>query len=296
MDIYILILLISFSIIIGIVIGLMAQSGSVIIVPFLFSFFRFSMLKAMGTSLIIDFLTTTIAVMVYISHREDNKLDLKLGLLLGLIALGISFIGSFLAFTIIRISSNLFPILFALFNMGVGLSLIRNATKSRDVNRPRVSEKVMDWVDNLPDNVKLIVVIIFACIGGLNGGLFAGPGGFLMTVVLMIFYRFEIHKAVGTGLLFMTFTALGPSIFYSLIAPALFPTTISFSWDTFISIRANIYVDFNLVLLVGSFAIAASLFSSMKAQKLSEKNLKIILGVIVLVLNSIMLFQAIIKL
>ncbi|NVM03566.1 MAG: sulfite exporter TauE/SafE family protein, partial [Candidatus Helarchaeota archaeon] len=279
MDIYLLILLICFSIIIGIDIGLMGQSGSVVIIPFLFSFFGFTMLKAMGTSIVVDFLCAAIAIAIYLIHRKDNELDLKLGLILGGIAFGISFIGSFLAFTVIFASSNVFPILFALFQIAVGISLIRNATKSRDVDKPRVSEKVMERIDNLPNHMKLIIVGFFACIGGLNGGFFAGPGGFLMTVILMIFFRYEIHKAVGTGILFMTLTALGPSIFYSLIAPALFPTTISFSWDTLISIRTNIYVDFNLVLIIGSFAVMGSLFSSIKAQKLSEKNLKIILGV-----------------
>ncbi len=293
MDINLLIILICFSIIIGIDIGLLSNSGSVILIPFLFSFFGFTMLKAMGTSLFIDFLCAAIAVTVYLIHRKDNELDLRLGLILGGIAFFISFIGSFLAFTVIFASSSVFPIFFALFQIAVGISLIRNATKSRDVDKPRVSEKIINKIDNLPEHVKVLIVGCFACIGGLNGGFFAGPGGFLMTIILMIFFRYEIHKAVGTGLLFMTFTALGPSIFYSIIAPILFPTTISFSWNTLISIRMNIYVDFNFVLIIMSFAIIGSLFSSIKAQKLSEKKLKIILGVIVVILNSIMLIKAI---
>ncbi|MHA1301234.1 MAG: hypothetical protein ACTSO9_17570 [Candidatus Helarchaeota archaeon] len=94
----------------------------------------------------------------------------------------------------------------------------------------------------------------------------------------------------------MMINALGPVIFYSLIAPSLFPTIITFSPETFITVRTNVFVDFNIVLLGGIFAVITALIASMQAQKLSEKMLKITLGIIVLILNSIMLVQAIILL
>ncbi|MHA1384800.1 MAG: TSUP family transporter [Candidatus Helarchaeota archaeon] len=284
--------------IVGVVIGLMAQSGSVVIIPFLYSFFHMEMLRAMGSSLFIDLICTTTATIIYIYNREENKMDIKLGLILGFIALVVSFFASFLVFTLIRTESKIFPILLSGFQIIIGISLIRNATKTEegDPNQPSATTKIMDWIDNLPKGVKFGSVVFLACIGGFNGGFFAGPGGFLMTVSLLVVYRYEIHKAVGTGLLYMMINALGPVIFYSLIAPSLFPTIITFSPETFITVRTNVFVDFNIVLLGGIFAVITALIASMQAQKLSEKMLKITLGIIVLILNSIMLVQAIILL
>ncbi len=297
MDVTLFVIFIFLAIIVGVVIGLMAQSGSVVIIPFLFSFFHMEMLRAMGSSLFIDLISTTTATIIYLYHRKENEMDVKLGLILGFVSFGVSFVASILVFTLIRTESKIFPILFSGFQIIVGVTLIRNATKSEeDPNKPRMTTKIMDWIDNIPDGIKLGIVITFACVGGFNGGFFAGPGGFLMTILLLIIYRYEIHKAVGTGLLFMMITAAGPCIFYSLIAPSLFPTIITFSTDPLITIRSNIYVDFNIVLLGGLFAVTTAFLAAIKAQKLSEKMLKITLGIIVLILNSIMLVQAILAL
>ena len=290
-----IILLIIFSVIVGMVIGLMAQSGSVIIVPFLFTFFGLAFLTAMGTSILVDLISSGIATVVYLYHRKENELDIKLSLILAVFAFVISFFGSYLAFIIVRTSEKGLAILFAIWWVVMGIFLIRNATKSKDESeKTGINKKVMEIVDNFSEKQKLIIVIIVSCFAGIQAGFLAGTGGFLMTVLLLVIYRYEIHKAIGTGLLFMTITALGPTIFYSLIAPTLFPTTIAFSLEEFFQIRWNVYIDYNLVLIIGSIAVIAAFFSSIKAQKLSDKSLKIILGVILIVLNLTMLIQSIV--
>ncbi|MHA1301233.1 MAG: TSUP family transporter [Candidatus Helarchaeota archaeon] len=154
--------------IVGVVIGLMAQSGSVVIIPFLYSFFHMEMLRAMGSSLFIDLICTTTATIIYIYNREENKMDIKLGLILGFIALVVSFFASFLVFTLIRTESKIFPILLSGFQIIIGISLIRNATKTEegDPNQPSATTKIMDWIDNLPKGVKFGSVVFLACIGG----------------------------------------------------------------------------------------------------------------------------------
>lgn len=294
MDIFLYFFLIILSILIGIVIGLMAQSGSVIIIPFLFSFFFIPMLKSMGTSLLNDFISATVASIIYFYYRAKNDLDIKLSIILGGIAFILSILGSFLAFIIVKSTEKIFPIFFALFQIIIGVLLIRNASKSGKTNEKlKTNSKVKEFIDDLSNNVKIIILLIFTCIAGINSGLFAGGGGFLMTVLLLVIKRYEIHKAVGTGVIFMAINSLGPSIFYSVIAPSLFPPKLSFSTNSIFSFISNLYVDFNLLIIIVSFSVIGSLFGSIKAQKISEKNLKYTLGLIVLILNSIMLVQAI---
>ncbi|MHA1378776.1 MAG: sulfite exporter TauE/SafE family protein [Candidatus Helarchaeota archaeon] len=299
MDFYLFVILIILACVVGLVLGMMAQSGSVIIVPFLFSFFAFSILLSMGTSLFVDLITASVVTAVYIYHRHENKMEIKLGILTGLFALCVSFIGSYLAFTLIISSEStegLFSILFAGFEIFLGILLIRNATKSKeDMVKPNAESKIMDYLDRIPDNVKTVLIFLFAIIPAINSGLFAGSGGFFMVLLLMILCRYEIHKAAGTGVLFMVLTALGPCLFYSILAPILFPTTIMFSWKTFVTINAGVYVDYFLVLIIGIPSTITAFFASVKAQKISEKHLKFTLGIIVLVLNSIMLIQSLIN-
>lgn len=59
-----------------------------------------------------------------------------------------------------------------------------------------------------------MVTALIGIIGGFLGGLFGVGGGIIFVPLLMLLKGFDVHRAVGTSLLIIIFTALSGAFFH----------------------------------------------------------------------------------
>ena len=59
-----------------------------------------------------------------------------------------------------------------------------------------------------------MAIAFIGILGGLLGGLFGVGGGTIFVPLLMLLKGFDIHRAIGTSLLIIIFTALSGAVFH----------------------------------------------------------------------------------
>jgi uncharacterized membrane protein YfcA len=113
---------------------------------------------------------------------------------------------------------------------------------------------------------KFTVAMILAFFVGLLGGGFGAAGGIAIFLLLVFYLNFETHNAIGTSIFVMFFIALSGSI-----AHISHVTAMGFHWI------------FLLYAVIGG--IFGALFSSRLANRISERKLNKLVGIILFVLG-----------
>ena len=108
--------------------------------------------------------------------------------------------------------------------------------------------------------------MVLAFFVGLLGGGLGAAGGIAVFLLLVFFLNFETHRAIGTSIFVMFFIALSGAI-----AHVNYVTSMGFHWI------------FLLYAVIGG--IVGALFSSRLANKISEKKLNKLVGIILFVLG-----------
>jgi uncharacterized protein len=110
---------------------------------------------------------------------------------------------------------------------------------------------------------RFIYPIFVGCLIGLVAGVFGGGGGMMILMALIFLLNYKIHNAIGTSVFIMIFIALfGGLVHY-------------------------FYVPFNLTLGSVAFfgALISGYYTSKYANKINEKYLKILGGIIIMLLG-----------
>ena len=131
---------------------------------------------------------------------------------------------------------------------------------------------------------KFTYSILFGALIGFVCGFVGAGGGMLLLLVLTVFLGYEMHKAVGTSVFVMTFSAFCGSAFHILLETILGDSNTT----THLSLSGNF---FNLMILCIMFTLIFSLISSRFANKMKEKTLNIVSGIMLLCIAATVAFM-----
>jgi len=236
----------------GIASGFTGISAVNLIVPILNVFFLLGILTSLGTSLLIDVISA--GAVAYFYYRKQH-VEIKIGVMMGVVSFSFAILGAYLAFSIAAFSEQALASSFGYFQLIIGVVFIYRGVKREE--NPETGElpkpKLAMYLERVPEKYKRLIVIIAAVILGLVGGLFGAGGGFVITFILVFVFSFESHMAVGTACLVMLFTASGATLFYS----------------------SNGAVDYLLGIYFGICCIVGAVVGTKAAHKLSDKNIQI---------------------
>ena len=244
----------------GIMVGIMGGSGVMVVVPMLTLLLSFSVHTAIGTSLLIDVIATVVTSVIY--HRHKN-IYIKPGLWIALGSVAGAQAGSLFADMIPTLGmSNLFG--FMLIPMGI-MFWIRGVRPTPGGLKNNDSENT----SKLPVQTKKqqLIALGLGFFVGIMCGLFGAGGGAMILMILIFVLRYPVHVAVGTSSFIMMITAASGTVGYV--------------------IHGNI--DIYAALIASVPTLLTAFLGAKIANRVSEKTLGRIIGVVLTILGVIMI-------
>ena len=212
--------------------------------------------QATAIALASDILGSAVTTYTYAKHKN---IDLRRGLIMLVCILGMCTVGSYAAFLVGNVVLGSFT-LFLTFFIGIRF-LIKPDTSRKDTAGK--GEK-LDWKG-------VAISLFFGLTIGFGTGFVGTGGGMMMLVVFTAFLGMELKTAVGTSTFIMTFTALIASVSHILIHPAI------------------LLEKWNVMLLCIVIATVASLLSARFANRVNNRTIGLVTGVVLTVLGGSML-------
>lgn len=211
---------------------------------------------ATAIALASDVLGSAVTTSIYIRHKN---IDLKRGWIMLTCIVSMCIAGSFAAWSAGNVVLGSFS-LFLTFFIGIRF-LIKPDTGRKETIAKGES---LDWKG-------ILISLFFGLTIGFGTGFVGTGGGMMMLVVFTAFLGMDRKPAVGTSTFIMTFTALIASISHMMIDP-----TIALErWD--------------VLLLCIAIATTASIVSAQFANKVNNRTVGIVTGVILTMLGAAML-------
>lgn len=212
--------------------------------------------QATAIALASDILGSAVTAYTYGKHRN---IDLKRGWLMLVCIIALSTVGSYVAFIVGNVVLGGFT-LFLTFLIGIRFLVKPDTSRKNQVAR---GEKL--------DLKGVIISLFFGVTIGFGTGFVGTGGGMMMLIVFTAFLGMELKTAVGTSTFIMTFTALIASISHILIHPAI------------------ILEKWNVMLVCIIVATTASLVSARFANRVNNRTVGMVTGVVLTVLGASML-------
>lgn len=237
----------------GVITGIIGASAVTFMVGILIAVLGYGAYVAIGIGLMTDVSASLVSAHMY---RRAKNLDIKRGLMIGIIATIFAFMGSILSRGIpdLMLKDSIGILLLA---TGI-VFLIKNPLEFKKGKLIQLLEK----------NKTLSSLLIGAIIG-LIAGIFGMGGGISILILLVFLLRFPIKTAVGTSVLIMAFISLSGGIGHFLGT--------EFPWKA--------------ILIASIGGIIGAGISSYYANKISERKMFKITGVILILLSLTMVFK-----
>ena len=244
----------------GVMVGIMGGSGVMVVVPMLTLLLSFPVHTAIGTSLLIDVIATVVTATIY--HRHQN-VYIRPGLWIALGSVAGALAGS-------RVADMIPPIgmtgLFALMLIPTGIYLW-----VKGLGRPGLAAADDDRTGSprLPVQTgrEKLTALGLGLFVGLMCGLFGAGGGGMILLILIFVLHYPVHLAVGTSSFIMMITAASGTAGYI--------------------IHSNIDIQAALIASVPT-VLAAGIGAGI-ANRVSERTLGRIIGVVLTVLGVAMI-------
>ena len=245
----------------GVGTGLVGLSAATVMVPMLIvlcpSFAgETGAYQATAVALASDILGSAVATYTYGKHKN---IDLKRGWLIMTIILIMSAIGSYVAFLTGNVVLGGFTLILTVF-IGIRFLVKPDSTKRNPIEKG----SKLGWKG-------VILSLVCGIPIGFGTGFVGSGGGMTMLIVLSAFFGMELKTAVGTSTFIMTFTALIASVSHIMIHPAIFFE----KWD--------------VMLLCIVVATTASLVSARFANRVKNRTVGLVTGVVLTVLGIAMI-------
>ncbi len=246
----------------GIGTGLAGLSAATVMVPILIvlcpSFGgEYGAYQATAVALASDILGSAVTAAVYAGNK---RIDLKHGWVMMACIITLSTVGSYVAYLVGNVVLGGFTLILT-FCIGIRF-LIKPDTSHKDANIYKVRLGIKE----------IAVSIFFGLTIGFGTGFVGTGGGMMMLVVFTAFLGYELKTAVGTSTFIMTFTALIGFVSHSLIHPAI----ILERWDA-------------LAICIVT-ATAASLISARFANRVDNKTVGLVTGIVLTLLGGAMIW------
>ncbi|HEY3388583.1 MAG TPA: sulfite exporter TauE/SafE family protein [Prolixibacteraceae bacterium] len=256
MEIFLVLLVGCFS---GMITGLTGASGVMVVVPLITILFKFPIHEAIGTSLVVDVLTS---LMISVTYFKNDNIALKSAGWVAISSVAMAQIGARFSD---KIPERGLDSGFSFVLIVLALIIWRTGIK-----RDKVPVVPFDLSDYKSPLWRLILSVLLAGGSGFMTGFIGAGGGTNILLILLFVNKFPMHKALGTSILIMSFTALS-----GVIGHASFGN---------VNILTGITLAFS--------AILTGIYCARYTSKISEKSLSrlmsgvyIILGVVMMIIN-----------
>lgn len=243
-------------IIIGLITGtitsLIGASGVTVVVPALTILFSLNSHIAIGTSLLVDVITSIVVSISYIRHK-NVKLQASIWITVGSI-LGAQ-LGSHWAGII---SDTSLSGIFAVMLIISGIATLRKKKTSYD------ESKGLHFKSKIAQTLTLLLI---GFIIGIISGLVGAGGGVMVLLTIIFILHYPMHEAVGTSTVIMAITACSSLIGYAQ--------------------QGNVDYKYGLAIAIG--AVIAGMIGSHIANKVNEAVLNKIVAWVFIFLGIVML-------
>ena len=256
MEIFLVLLIGCFS---GMVTGLTGASGVMVVVPLITILFKFPIHEAIGTSLVVDVLTS---LMISATYFKNHNIALKSAGWVAISSVTMAQIGARFSD---KIPERGLDSGFSFVLIVLALIIWRTGIK-----RDKIPVAPCDLSDYKSPLWRLILSVLLAGGSGFMTGFIGAGGGTNILLILLFVNKFPMHKALGTSILIMSFTALSGVIGHA-----------SFG-------NVNILTGITLA----SSSILTGIYCARFTSKISEQSLSrvmsgvyVILGVVMMIIN-----------
>ena len=212
--------------------------------------------QATAIALASDILGSAVTTTVYIRHKN---IDLKRGWIMMVCIITLCVAGSYVAYLAGNVVLGSFS-LFLTFFIGIRF-LVRPDTQRADTAAHGAKLGLKE----------VLISLFFGLTIGFGTGFVGTGGGMMMLVVFTAFLKMDLKSAVGTSTFIMTATALIASVSHIIIEPSI----VLERWD--------------VMLLCIIAATASSLISAQFANRVSNRTVGLVTGVVLTVLGAAML-------
>ena len=212
--------------------------------------------QATAIALASDILGSAVTTYTYGKHKN---IDLKRGWLIMTCILVMCIAGSYVAFVVGNVVLGSFT-LFLTFCIGIRF-LVKPDTSRKDQIAKGTGLGIKDIILSIACGIPI----------GFGTGFVGTGGGMMMLIVFTVFFGMELKTAVGTSTFIMTFTALIASVSHILIHPAI------------------VLEKWPMMLVCIVVATVASLVSARFANKVNNRTVGLVTGVVLTVLGAAML-------
>lgn len=227
----------------GAITGVTGASGILVLIPIFTAFFDIPLPIVLGTSLLVDVIASASVSFSYYRAKHINvkkSLWLIVGALLG------AQIGSYF---VVSISRTFIMIILAICMIIFGMQMFKNGL-SKSHNNLFVPERISKYLST-PYGMSAMGLII-----GVLTGIFGAGGGLSVFIILYSVLHFDIKRAVGTSSFVMLLTAISGVIGYTKTGN----------------------IDFHLGIIMGIAAAFGGFFTSIIANRVSERILARAIG------------------
>ena len=258
--------LIAVGLVTGTITSLVGASGVMVVVPALTMLFRMNAHTAIGSSLLVDVITSAV---VAVGYFRAKNVRLKEGLWIAVASVLGAFVGARWAGAI---PEKPLSLVFALVMIISGIATLVNAIRKTSASATAGTSTHAGLHFTAAWQQVLALLVVGLAIGIISGLVGAG-GGVMILLALIFILRYPMHEAVGTSTVIMTITALASTIGYGVQGS----------------------IDYGQSLIIALGAVIAGLIGARFANRIDERRLKMIVSVIFMIIGVAMVVMQLVS-
>ena len=253
-------LVLSLSVVIGLVVGLLGAGGSIMTTPLFIYAEHMPPVEAIASSLLVVAAASAFAL---VRHGMRGHIQWRTGFIFGLSGMLSAFVGGQVG---AHLPGDILLYAFSIIIAVTGFAMIRRRESSAVTNghKPRTHRLILDGT-----------------VVGFITGIVGAGGGFMVVPALVLFGGLAIKDAIATSLLVVIMKCLGAFAGFAL----------KFNDGSFVSLNSKINLDFKVILLSIVGASVGSVIGSHFSSKVKSEKLNIGFGWFVIAMAAFIFFE-----
>ena len=253
-------LVLSLSLVIGIVVGLLGAGGSIMTTPLFLYVENMPPVDAITSSLLVVTVASSFAL---VRHGMRGRIPWRTGFIFGISGMLSAFFGGQVGS---HLPGNMLLFTFSVTMAITGFTMIRRGKNvvEKTAHRPRTYRLMLD-----------------GALVGFIAGIVGAGGGFMVVPVLVIFGGLLIKDAIAASLLVVIMNCLGSFAGFVL----------KFNQGSGISFNPNIHLNFRIILLAIIGASSGSVVGSIFSSRVRDKKLNVAFGGFVIIIAAFIFLE-----
>lgn len=253
-------LVLSLSVVIGLVVGLLGAGGSIMTTPLFIYAEHMPPVEAIASSLLVVAAASAFAL---VRHGMRGHIQWRTGFIFGLSGMLSAFVGGQVG---AHLPGEILLFAFSIIMAVTGFAMIRRRENSALTNghKPRTRRLILDGT-----------------VVGFITGIVGAGGGFMVVPALVLFGGLAIKDAIATSLLVVIMKCLGAFAGFAL----------KFNDGSIVSLNSRIDFDFRIILLSILGASVGSVIGSLFSSKVKSEKLSIAFGWFVIAMAAFIFFE-----